>query len=67
MTATAKTEVKADILATLLKNAVDCTFYVATGNVMARELAEKHKITLDEAKNLLSVVACEVVDKIRTL
>ncbi len=49
----------------LVKNAVECTFYVALGKCMARELAESFGLTPDEAGNILSVEACKLVDHIR--
>lgn len=49
----------------LKQNAVDCTFYVASGKVLRRDLAAKYGLTEDEVSGLLSVEACKLVDHIR--
>lgn len=51
----------------LLKNAEDCTFYVALGKAFRRDLAEKHGLTEDSAQGILSTVACQLVDAFRAL
>lgn len=57
----------AEIRETLLQNAVDCTYYVALGKALKRELAEKYGLTEHDVQGLLSVEAVKIVDQIRKL
>lgn len=49
----------------LIQNAVDCTYYVALGKCLKRELAEAFGLTEEDVAGLLSVQACKIVDAIR--
>ena len=60
-------EIMAEIREILVKNAIDCTFYVACGKSLRRELAEKHGLTEDHVQGLLSKEACLLVDQIKKL
>lgn len=65
ITESQRTNLETEIHKTLLKNAVDCTFYVAAGKAFVRELAEKYGIDKDNVQGIVSQVACKLVDKIR--
>lgn len=51
----------------LVKNAVDGTFYVAGGKVLARDMAERFSIPLDEAQRRIAKMAEKLVDHIREM
>lgn len=55
------------VRADLVKNAVECTYYVALGKVAKRELAEQFGITEQDAEGILSREACRLVDEIRDI
>lgn len=67
ITESQRTNMEADIFRTLLKNAVDCTFYVATGKAFVREFAEKYDIDKDSVQVMVSQLACKLVDGIRNI
>ncbi len=53
--------------ALLVKNAVECTQYVAIGRVMNRQLAEQFGITEQEAGGILAVACVNLCDHIGSL
>lgn len=67
ITESQRTNLEAEIFRTLLKNAVDCTFYVAAGKAFTRELAEKYDIDKDAVQGIVSLLACKIVDSIRNI
>ena len=64
---TQKQKATQEITTMLVKNAVDCTFYVALGKAAAKDIADKYGLTLDQAAALMSTAAVTLVDKIRAL
>lgn len=53
---------RAEALRQLVKNAVECTYYVSLGEVMKRELTKQFGITEAEA-NYTLYLACDTVVK----
>lgn len=58
---------KEEVLKMLAQNAVDVTFYVASGKCLVRDMAEKHKLGLDQVQGIISTIAVKIVDHIREL
>lgn len=60
-----KDKLLAEAKTELRKNAVDCTYYVAGGKVMAKDLADKYGVTLDDAQKLLAKAAVELESELK--
>lgn len=56
-----------EIRKTLIQNAIDCTYYIALGKALKRELAEKYGLDEKDVGGILSVEACKLVDQMRSL
>lgn len=56
-----------DVMMTLVQNAVESTFYVSGGKVLARDMAERFGVPLQEAQERIAKVASKLVDHIREL
>lgn len=62
-----KAKMYAEVFAYLRKEAEDWIYYIALRRVLKREDAEKFGVTEEEAGDILSTAAVELVDDIRRL
>lgn len=60
-------QINAEITKDLVTTAIQSIQYVALGKCMARDLVEKHGITLEQAEYQLAVVSDVLCRKIRPL
>lgn len=60
-------EVEEAIRQQLLKNAIDCTNYVALSNVMAEDIAKKFNAPVSEVKGAMARRACDLNEKFRAM